>query len=128
MKLLAKHLASYLPYALKCQVTDLQKIKIAELHAVYMDGSCTFCDTVESIAGFSSIKPILIPLNKLSSFAKGIKQLGYRSDENNFLNLISLINDCRCNYDLMQLCFEEHIDVFGLIEAGLAIDKNTITD
>ena len=74
----------------------------------------------------NQFKPILVPLKELPAYSNGIKHLGYRTDENNFLNLISDIENNRANYDLMQMCFEENIDVFGLINKGLAVDIKTV--
>jgi hypothetical protein len=126
MGLQTKEITPYLPFKLKCQVKDLGKTITAELHSVYADGTCTFCDTVESEKGFEWVKPILVPLRELSAYSNGIKHLGYRTDENNFFNLISDIESGRANYDIMQMCFEEHIDVFSLIKKGLAVDVNTV--
>lgn len=125
MNLQLKHLAPYLPYGLKMKVFD----------TFYNYDTMTLCDK----SGFSNIglsevidepedfKPILTPLSELPYYSNGIKHLGYRTDANNFLNLISDIENNKGNYDLMQMCFEEHIDVFGLIKAGLAVDKNKLT-
>ena len=124
MKIELKHLAAYLPYKLSCLVSDKGQMKIAELHSVYSDLSCTFYDIVESQQGFEFFKPILIPLSDLKKYSNGIMHLGYRTDENNFHNLISDIKNGIAEYKLMQMCFEEHIDVFGLIDAGYAINKN----
>ena len=39
-----------------------------------------------------------------------------------------MLNEHWCNweYKVLILCFEEHVDVFGLIKKGLAIDINTL--
>lgn len=65
MELELKHLAPYLPYNLKCQVTDKRKRKIATLGGLYNDGNCVFHDTIESEKGFKRIKPILLPMSSL---------------------------------------------------------------
>lgn len=65
MELESKHLAPYLPYNLKCQVTDKRKKKIATLGGLYNDGNCVFHDTIESEKGFKRIKPLLLPMSSL---------------------------------------------------------------
>lgn len=65
MELESKHLAPYLPYNLKCQVTDKRKKKIATLGGLYNDGNCVFHDTIESEKGFKRIKPLLFPMSSL---------------------------------------------------------------
>lgn len=64
-KLSAKDIAPYLPYELKCKVTDRRKTVIATLGGLYSDGNCVFHDIVESEKGFSKIKPILRPMTDL---------------------------------------------------------------
>ena len=61
----AVHLAPYLPYELKCLVTDKGKSKIGSLFAVYDNGECSFYDTIESEKGFSEVQPILRPISDL---------------------------------------------------------------
>lgn len=65
MELELKHLDPYLPYNLKCQVTDKRKRKIATLGGLYNDGNCVFHDTIESEKGFKRIKPLLLPTSSL---------------------------------------------------------------
>jgi hypothetical protein len=52
--------------------------------------------------------------------------IGYENSERHILQLIEDIKKGKGYYDLMELCFKEHIDVFGLVENGLAININTL--
>lgn len=61
-----EHLACYLPYGLKCHVVDRGESKVAELSALYIDGSCSFSDIVESSQGFTSVTPLLRSLDQLT--------------------------------------------------------------
>ena len=63
---LLHEIAPYLPYKLKCQVKDKKKTVVAQLNAVYSDGSCTFHSLVESDKGFKEVKPILRPLHDMN--------------------------------------------------------------
>lgn len=127
MELEAKHLAPYLPFKLKMifqskggRIIELSNITISKFGIAISGGHGAM------MLKSSKFLPILVPLKELSAYSNGIKHRGYRTDDNNLLNLISDIESGRGNYDIMQLCFEEHIDVFGLIQAGLAIDINTL--
>lgn len=65
-ELTIEHIAPYLPYGLKCQVTDKGELKIATLNAIYTDNTYVFSDIIESEQGFEDIKPILRPLSDLT--------------------------------------------------------------
>lgn len=127
MKLETKHLAAYAPYKVKVLLGDIPR----DLTGMSFDSPFVYvtfyCGASEKqMANIESIKPILHTLSDLKKFAKEIKALGYRTDENNFLNLQNDIKGNGANYDFMELCFKNHIDVFELIDAGLAVDINTI--
>ena len=125
MKLELKHLAPYLPYELKIQVQRWSK-----LFGEYQTDELILTNKLLDLFYqdyYTEFKPILVPLKELQYYSNGLKHLGYRTDKNNYLNLISDIICKRAGYDLMEMCFKEHIDVFCLIEKGLAIDKNTLS-
>lgn len=133
MELETKHIAPYLPYKLKCQVKDLGKTIVAELHSVYADGTCTFCDTIESEKGFDYVKPILQPLSNdnfdydiflMDNFPKEQWADAY----NDIMAGIGFgVQVEQIPYVLFEFLLKNHIDVFGLIEKGLAIDINTLS-
>lgn len=122
MKLELKHLAPYLPYSIKFTVPIHKFHKGApyENRVLTMNESPKLC--------LEHGKPILRPLSglsenelyalKLESNTNGIENFG----DIWFGGVISLED---MEYILSKL-FEWHIDVFGLIEKGLAIDINTI--
>lgn len=123
MELEIKHIAPYLPYGLKViKIKDniKQSVYSASFRGVY------FIDSRASLYRFSEIKPILLPLERLNEFKVELALLGYQIDGNGMDNIIQDIKDGRAEYDIMQLCFEKHIDVFNLIPSGLAIDKTTL--
>lgn len=127
MKLETKHLAPYLPYNLMCEVLNSgQEKEIGEMIAVYNDGSACFGNIVESDKGFEYIKPILFPLTELEYYTNGLKHLRYRTDKDAVSDIISDIENGVAEFKIMSMCFQEHIDVFGLIKNGLAIDVNTL--
>lgn len=134
MKLKTKHLAPYLPYNLKCEVLNSgQEKEIGEMIAVYNDGSACFGNIVESEKGFEYIKPILQPLFN-DNFDYTIFLMDNFPEEkwadayNDIMNGVGFgVKIEQIPYELHEFLFENHIDVFGLIEKGLAIDINTLS-
>ena len=140
MKLELKHLTPYLPYSLRIKtkhgwdtMTTLNEWQVNGDH----EDSYSYEDHPNEILEF---KPILRPLSDLTKEidVNGEKfvsadRLGWK------LNITPNPNQekglgywlCNCTYANsslidMQLLFEWHFDVFGLIEKGLAIDINKI--
>ena len=134
MKLETKHLAPYLPYNLKCEVLNSgQEKEIGEMIAVYNDGSACFGNIVESEKGFEYIKPILQPLFN-DNFDYTIFLMDNFPEEKwadaykDIMNGVGFgVKIEQIPYELHEFLFENHIDVFGLIEKGLAIDINTLS-
>ena len=134
MKLETKHLAPYLPYNLKCEVLNSgQEKEIGEMIAVYNDGSACFGNIVESEKGFEYIKPILQPLFN-DNFDYTIFLMDNFPEEkwadayNDIMNGVGFgVKIEQIPYELHEFLFENHFDVFGLIEKGLAIDINTLS-
>jgi len=127
MKLELKHLAPYLPYGLKCQLSKHQ-IKYGETHSLVVNG-LSIDDSGEVNIEFlhnddlmfsntiNPVKPILRPLADLT-------KLG--SNETWWRDKIALGITSHLNYSEIEELLKEHYDVFNLIPAGLAIDINTI--
>ena len=116
MKLELKHLAPYLPYGLSIK-NSIGKV----IELTVMD----FCYHLDK--GF---KPILRPLSDLKEgdFGEYLIEEFYTLDFEK--QILRILEDNRwvnqCDYLLIQLLIENHYDVFGLIDKGLAIDINTI--
>lgn len=133
MKLELKHLSAYLPFKLKCQIVDYyspDEISEAVLNAVWSDGSCSFFCVIESKRGFESVKPILRPLSDFEKFDDIVNCMS--SIEIEFLMSCIIIQKEPKNgigaglkYYTMLKMFEYHIDVFGLIEKGLAVQMTS---
>lgn len=136
MKLESKHLAPYLPYALQISTDD--------------EGE----DWVETVIGLNNeaietsvgnywnytVKPILRPLSDLTKEiehnGEKIIPVEYVFGKNHNIREVKDIYIINKNgysfratglvYDQVQKLFEMHFDVVGLIDAGLAIDINTL--
>tara|TARA_R110000787_G_C13282896_1_gene432723 strand:- start:319 stop:687 length:369 start_codon:yes stop_codon:yes gene_type:complete len=122
MKLELKDLAPYLPYGLDCYFTRnvKEENRIQKLISVLniKENPCA-----NLIHPLHQVKPILRPL---SDYEKINEILDEMSDYQ--IQMIDENPDLlkRLSYDVMEKMFKNHIDVFGLIEKGLAINKNTI--
>lgn len=138
-----KHLAAYLPYGLKlakCQMNDDYEYdwslppRIKDLDIAFIK---------EAIILNDSIKPILRPLGDLDKqipwnfkgvdFGKPVRFSDkgfFRSNTSipysDFKNLTNGYFNMSGQIKMFELLYAHHFDVFGLIDAGLAVDVNTL--
>jgi len=116
-KLELKYLAPYLPYGLMNQRSfhTPQKIDGIVGNKVYFGDTVLFMNQIE---------PILRPLSDLT------KEIDPRSRNYFSYSTEGLMfkgkNECYTRLSDIEFLFENHFDVFGLIEKGLAIDINTL--
>ena len=132
MQLEINHLAPYLPYKLK-GFYELSSAKKREtLQAIDTLGKCR---TDEDLRWFEikMFKPILQPLFN-DNFDYSIFLMDNFPEEkwadayNDIMNGIGFgVKIEQIPYELHDFLFENHIDVFGLIEKGLAVDINTLS-
>lgn len=136
-----KHLAPYLPYGLECYFSRNTTYKLTALGKDSDDINKAFFHFSKQYTVWyqlNDFKPILRPLSDLT---KEIEHNGenfvpvqWLRDKFYTLSLdrqcFRIIEDERwinsCDYLLIKYLLEWHFDVFGLIESGLAIDKNTL--
>ena len=130
MELELKHLAPYLPYELKILngkeydiVNGIDNKTVISL----------FRGHLENFTTIENVKPILRPLSDLTKEIKVNGNLFTPNHHPLFKIFISadmdwFIDNCPffVDYGQVQKLLEWHFDVFGLIELGLAIDKNTL--
>ena len=141
-KLELKHLAPYLPYKFKISIGK----EVYNMRAISSDiyDSRLFFQTFRNAIGtavylkyyfedYDNCKPILRHLSGLTKLERDKIWLdviatdsdAYSRDQLEDLYTLEGVNHCPVmvyNYFL-----SKHIDVFGLIEAGLAIDINTLS-
>ena len=132
-KLELKHLAPYLPYGLKIQ--GINHGEIAELSCCTETSVNITARTFQygMWADIFDIKPILRPLSDLTKVIQhnGNEFIPYIEYNyiREFLEELSTLDHTymdHVQYKVIEVLFELHFDVFGLIEKGLAIDINTI--
>lgn len=136
MKLELKHVAPYLPYALKWQHMTIDKVlrmdgleEVRELRIRLSDGLYSYHKDF--------LKPLLRPLSDITKeievngekFVPMVKL--YEIYPRQTKSLIGFSRDVinsplEIEYRIVQKLAEWHFDVFGLIEQGLAVDLNTI--
>lgn len=146
-KLKSEQIAPYLPYKLKCKSIAKKiskteyKNKIFELTEIKFSKSAIFrfwtldekfvnqigCSGI----GFrsNSFKPILKPLSDYQDInSPAMSDLN--CDIYDQIQISELANGGNVNnlpYGSALICFRNHIDIFGLITDGLAINENTLT-
>jgi len=131
-KLELKHLSSYLPYGLKIKTTyGWDTMKTLNDWSINGDCEVAYCYETEDTTDF---KPILRPLSDLT---KEIEVNGEKfipiEEFGDFNGFYSTGLGDRIYFD--ELTFENaitlhewHFDIYGLIEAGLAVDINTLKE
>jgi len=136
MKLEIKHLVGYLPYKLNCMAQGEGKQSfefqgISDITWIYLhEIGRTACEQYD----IEDVFPILRPLSDITN--QNIADMTEYSDfENIYFNgkpsdLIftnteekTYLSDILNNIDFL---FKNHFDIYRLIEAGLAIDINTL--
>ena len=137
MKLELKHLAPYLPYELKILngkeydiVNGIDNKTVISL----------FRGHLENFTTIENVKPILRPLSDLTKEIEfdnekftpskdkywGMNSFQYHINQFENWESPSAYLNSRAPYGLLLVLIKWHFDVFGLIEAGLAIDINTL--
>jgi hypothetical protein len=136
MKLELKHLAPYMPYWLKF-VIDMYEFTDGnskpEIRHFTMGNDISMC--------LNYGKPILRPIQEVELFFEDIWALGNDEDVKKYLDSdflwengqieiseIQLIEADKLPYGTLQVLLKYHFDVFDLIEKGLAIDINTLSE
>jgi hypothetical protein len=143
MKLELKHLAGYLPYGLKAQDLRTKEVRaVTLLHFTYDNETVGHNHLIYDGLMLSKHLPILRPLSDLTKEIEvngdkfvPIDWFEHDSVSDYFDGNIwvkFLFEDGKCGdldfipYGMIQKLLEWHFDIYGLIDAGLAIDINTL--
>lgn len=135
MKLELKHLAPYIPYGLHIQHNDGARLIICGAFKKHNADDFFTYSLLNWKADIKSTdsKPILRPLSDFDKEIKIDKEIfmpcNYFIGDDSDLVYNALMHHKDFSYlpyNLVQKLFEWHFDVFGLIDAGLAIDINTL--
>lgn len=141
MKLELKHIVPYLPYGLKVKTTnEVSKDKIhtpkfidTELELIYLKEIPFKINQSLKECHLPYIKPILRPLSSMTK--EEFAELRSKLDDGVLLKLTPngdiyiKCNDEIYLYEvniLNDFLFSNHFDVFGLIDSGLAINRNNL--
>lgn len=144
MKLELKHLAPYLPYGLKMifegkggrilEVTGLRVAGISE-----KTSNLLYFNSISETLSCGYFKPILRPILDLCNYFDYLYEVSEDKNIKDFLDE-SFLQDKGISsweelvftevnyipYGTLQVLFEYHFDVFGLIEQGLAISIHDV--
>lgn len=137
-KLELRHIAPYLPYELEFKDPETVTPGVMVAIVAGMPG-LLFYENKDEIYYFDlgRIKPLLLPLSELRSekyiniffekdgFMDEVTETNNQlQDCNNFINQFKITDNDYCHpYNFFSLLFQHHFDVFGLINAGLALNK-----
>jgi hypothetical protein len=122
-KLELKHLAPYLPYDLKLIGKNWDyKIIQFDMECGQSSGGVN----INSVDG-EIFKPILRPLSDLTEFH--IVNIDFTMGGLSAYGILRRIqeNPKQGNFNMLEFLYQNHFDVFGLIEKNLAININTLT-
>lgn len=120
MELELKHLLAYFPYELVVKVKK-QNILTNEIMTdlEYLDEGIIDVFAADSWWDIQDVKPILKPMKNLTT--KELKLADFLTNE-----LKIQTNYCKIEnfpHELKQYLLSQHYDIFGLIDAGLAVEK-----
>lgn len=139
MKLELKHLAAYLPYGIRMYMNKADNTYT--LHGLKKNnGIMKLISYTNSDVFSDECKPILRPLSDMTKeieingekFVPNeliSKAMFTKSQNTDFVRLKNQIANNKIHqlpYDVSQILLSWHFDIFGLIDAGLAIDINTL--
>lgn len=124
MKLELKHIVGYLPYDLRIKNSTTEM----PLTGAYLD------ELNDPLWGFDdTYKPILRPLSDLTKEIEVNREKFVPSQEYDYLRfeeISTFKGGCNAMKFIqvreLELLYEMHFDIHGLIEQGLAISKNTL--
>lgn len=125
-----KHISPYLPYQLRCRFNtdDVYTIMGLINENVWLKEMTYAADLFEC-------KPILRPMSDLEDSSKNyldlLNEVGQTIEYNGgsfFDGVASFDDPCWLPYASFEFLLENHFDVFGLIDQGLAIDINTVEE
>lgn len=130
MKLQLKHLAPYLPYELQIFSESTKSIYTLVHYRNILDTN------IEEVLQIDWYKPILRPLTDLKYINEDnkhniLEEVGLLSLALNNGNIYAQIRESKIKttrYEVYEYLFKNHFDVFGLIEKGLAINKNELNN
>jgi len=128
MKLELKHLAAYLPFAINVVIYSENEPKIDYISGIYHnpDEMVVFSEEEDYYLSnpdynVISFKLMLRPMSDLPKFIDVISPVP------NFFNTeILMKTPLASSYEVFEKLVELHFDVFGLIDAGLAVDINSL--
>ena len=130
MKLELKHLVAYLPYNLKVTRNGFIGDLIALMNdedsiAENFEFKVSCSNWWENNTDKNHYKPILRPLSDL--IKDEFMFLFVDTDIDNILSVYQADKSLDCiEYYLIKILLKNHFDIYGLIEAGLAMDVNIL--
>jgi hypothetical protein len=121
MKLELKHLSSYLPYGVNVFINDCKADGVKPIHKLHM---YIGIGSINHVLNSKRYQLILRPISDLTKKEINTFSVSTRMALRGVYNEEKLFS--RISYYELHWLVEKHFDIYGLIEAGLAIDINTL--
>ena len=127
MKLELKHLSGYLPYNTVVFINDCRVDKVKPIHNLHINSGIGGISHVLTSKRYQLVLRTLSEINIDTILIKHYfnkEKAGIHKE----LELIKkgYYNPLQCSHNICNILMSEHFDIYGLIEAGLAIDINDI--
>mgnify|MGYP003288611542 CR=1 FL=1 len=124
--LLLKEISARLPFGVKCNVGDnkpytLSRIEIDEENGHLLD-FIEMKNGLDMQVYLSEVKPYLIPLSSIREELKNFIRWKLTTPKYDSFDEESLEDLFNNNMQVVQFCYEHHLDINGLIERGLALE------
>ena len=120
-KLLLKELCARLPYGVIC---DDGYGNVLELNGIDKPNTVTFkcSDNTFCTTDLDKCKPYLFPLSSMTDDIKNFIRWKLTTPKYDSFDEESLEDLFNNNMQVVQFCYEHHLDINGLIERGLALE------
>lgn len=122
--LLLKDLCARLPYEVKVQVFNYGVESVETLYQIDLDG---YISTLECDELKYSYKPYLFPFSSMTEELKNFIRWKLTTPKYDSFDEDSIEDLLNNNRQVVHFCYENHIDINGLIEKGLAKDATGLS-
>lgn len=129
MKLEISHLIKYAPYNLNLLDESGVIMTLEGFDLQHPKGIVAIAERTSW--KLSNIRPVLIPLHKYKDYEDILDEFSEYSEEHfqfSFFSDLGRSLNCldQVNCTIAELMYKYHLDLYGLIDAGLAVDKNLL--
>lgn len=118
--LLIKDLCARLPYRVKCEVYNC--IGVLDEVTTFYGVGVTYSNGQDTTCRIDECKPYLIPLSSMDDELKNVIKWKLTTPLHDSFDEDSLEDLLNNSTQVVNYCYEHHLDINGLIERGLALE------